>query len=71
VAAAFGATPPAGPNAIEQTAQGTRPPATLVESFDGLGVGFVSAFGFRVARGFQPRERGPERAALRTIRKRF
>src|SRR5262245_6348515 len=26
--------------AIEQTAHGTRPPATLVASFDGLGVGF-------------------------------
>ena len=25
---------------VEQTSQGTRPPATLVESFDGLGVGF-------------------------------
>ena len=27
-------------NDVEQTAQGTRPPAALVASFDGLGVGF-------------------------------
>ncbi|MCH7564138.1 MAG: hypothetical protein IH968_09965 [Gemmatimonadetes bacterium] len=30
----------AGTASIEQTSQGTRPPAELVESFDGLGVGF-------------------------------
>jgi len=29
-----------GGAAVEQTAQGTRPPAALVESFDGLGAGF-------------------------------
>ena len=29
-----------GGEAVEQTAQGTRPQAALVESFDGLGVGF-------------------------------
>ncbi|MDO8677136.1 MAG: hypothetical protein Q7R30_01020 [Acidobacteriota bacterium] len=28
------------PENIEQSAQGTRPPAAIVESFDGLGVGF-------------------------------
>lgn len=33
-------TVPAGAAAVEQTTQGTRPPAALVESFDGLGVGF-------------------------------
>jgi hypothetical protein len=31
---------PAGASAVEQTAQGEKPAATLVESFDGLGVGF-------------------------------
>src|SRR5438093_193656 len=31
---------PAAGAAIEQTSQGTRPSATLVESFDGLGFGF-------------------------------
>ena len=31
---------PAGADAIEQTAQGARPPAPLVASFDGLGEGF-------------------------------
>ena len=40
-AAAFGATAPAPDGkAVEQTEQGTHPPAVLVESFDGLGVGF-------------------------------
>jgi hypothetical protein len=33
-------TTPAGSAAVEQRSQGTRPPAELVESFDGLGVGF-------------------------------
>jgi hypothetical protein len=33
-------TVPSGAAAVEQTSQGTRPPATLVDSFDGLGVGF-------------------------------
>jgi hypothetical protein len=33
-------TSPAGAAAVEQTAQGTRPGAELVESFDGLGIGF-------------------------------
>src|SRR5262245_6620561 len=28
------------PSGVEQTAQGSRPAAALVESFDGLGVGF-------------------------------
>ncbi|MGH7709952.1 MAG: hypothetical protein ACREOG_01635, partial [Gemmatimonadaceae bacterium] len=31
--------------AIEQTSHGTKPPATLVASFDGLGVGFVGPQG--------------------------
>ncbi len=31
---------PLAPNDVEQTSQGTRPAASLVESFDGLGVGF-------------------------------
>ena len=31
---------PPGGSAVEQTAQGTRPQAALVDSFDGLGVGF-------------------------------
>jgi hypothetical protein len=33
-------TVPPGSAAVEQRSQGTRPAATLVESFDGLGVGF-------------------------------
>ena len=33
-------TTPAGSAAVEQTSQGSRPSAALVESFDGLGVGF-------------------------------
>jgi hypothetical protein len=33
-------TTPAGSGAVEQTSQGTQPSAVLVESFDGLGVGF-------------------------------
>ena len=33
-------TTPAGSAAVEQSTPGTRPPAVLVESFDGLGVGF-------------------------------
>jgi hypothetical protein len=33
-------TTPPGSAAVEQTAFGTKPPATLVASFDGLGVGF-------------------------------
>jgi len=40
VVAAFASTALRDGSAIEQTAPGTRPPATLVESFDGLGVGF-------------------------------
>jgi hypothetical protein len=35
---------------VEQTAQGRRPPATLVTSFDGLGVGFVGPHGSATAR---------------------
>ena len=30
----------AAPKRVEQTSAGTRPPATLVDSFDGLGIGF-------------------------------
>lgn len=33
-------TTPAGSGAVEQTTQGTKPAAALVESFDGLGAGF-------------------------------
>jgi hypothetical protein len=33
-------TTPAGSAAVEQTAQGSRPPADVVATFDGLGVGF-------------------------------
>jgi hypothetical protein len=33
-------TTPAGAGAVEQTSTGARSPATLVQSFDGLGVGF-------------------------------
>lgn len=36
---------PAGAAAIEQRTPGTRAPATLVESFDGLGVGFTGPQG--------------------------
>jgi hypothetical protein len=39
-AAPPGMTIPAGVETVEQTSQGTRPPATLVASFDGLGAGF-------------------------------
>ena len=38
-------TPPAGSAAVEQTTPGARPPAVLVESFDGLGVGFAGPQG--------------------------
>lgn len=43
-APAFAPRDPAGA-AIEQTSQGTRPPAELVASFDGLGVGFNGPHG--------------------------
>jgi len=33
-------TAPAGSEAVEQTTPGTRPPATIAASFDGLGIGF-------------------------------
>jgi hypothetical protein len=33
------------PNGVEQTVQGSRPPATVVASFDGLGVGFQGPHG--------------------------
>lgn len=33
-------TAPTGSGAVEQKAQGTKPPAAVVESFDGLGIGF-------------------------------
>ena len=36
--------------AVEQRAQGARPPATLVESFDGLGVGFQGPHGASTGR---------------------
>jgi hypothetical protein len=36
---------PSGAAAVEQTKQGTRPPATVVESFDGLGAGFDGPHG--------------------------
>jgi len=38
-------TAPPGSAAVEQTAFGTRPPATLVASFDGLGAGFTGPQG--------------------------
>ena len=38
-------TAPPGAGAVEQTSPGARPPATLLESFDGLGVGFVGPQG--------------------------
>ena len=38
-------TAPAGSAAVEQTTFGTKPPATLVASFDGLGVGFTGPQG--------------------------
>jgi hypothetical protein len=31
--------------AVEQTAQGSRPPLPVIESFDGLGFGFAAALG--------------------------
>jgi hypothetical protein len=36
---------PPGAAAVEQTSQGTRPPAAVVASFDGLGVGFIGPQG--------------------------
>jgi len=38
-------TTPAGAAAVEQTAPGAKPPAALVASFDGLGVGFEGPHG--------------------------
>jgi len=38
-------TTPRGSAAVEQTTFGTKPPATLVASFDGLGVGFTGPQG--------------------------
>jgi hypothetical protein len=43
-------TVPAGSAAVEQTAAGTRPPATIVASFDGLGVGFEGPLGTTAVR---------------------
>ena len=43
-------TVPDGAAAVEQTSQGTKPPATIVASFDGLGVGFVGPQGTATAR---------------------
>ncbi|AHG92418.1 hypothetical protein J421_4883 (plasmid) [Gemmatirosa kalamazoonensis] len=37
---------PPGGAAVEQTAEGTRPAATVVASFDGLGVGFTGPQGY-------------------------
>jgi hypothetical protein len=38
-------TAPPGSGAVEQTSPGTKPPASLIESFDGLGVGFTGPQG--------------------------
>jgi hypothetical protein len=43
-------TTPAGSASIEQTAPGERDPAAIVESFDGLGVGFTGPQGMTNAR---------------------
>jgi hypothetical protein len=43
-------TTPAGAGAVEQTSPGTKAPATLVESFDGLGFGFDGPQGTSAAR---------------------
>jgi hypothetical protein len=43
-------TVPPGSAAVEQTTHGTRPPPVLVESFDGLGVGFEGPQGTVTAR---------------------
>jgi hypothetical protein len=43
-------TVPPGGAAIEQTAPGAKPPATLVASFDGLGVGFDGPHGTTAVR---------------------
>ena len=44
VTARTGVTP-AGSSDVEQTSQGAKPPALLVASFDGLGIGFVGPQG--------------------------
>src|SRR5262249_6006305 len=43
-------TTPSGSAAVEQTRQGPKPPAVLVESFDGLGVGFEGPQGTAAVR---------------------
>jgi hypothetical protein len=43
-------TTPAGSADVEQTTFGTKPPATLVASFDGLGVGFTGPQGTATGR---------------------
>ena len=43
-------TAPAGSGAVEQTSQGTKPPASLVASFDGLGVGYEGPQGTAAVR---------------------
>jgi len=43
-------TTPPGAGAVEQTSQGAKPPATLVASFDGLGVGFEGPQGTATVR---------------------
>jgi hypothetical protein len=49
-------TVPAGSAAVEQTAPGTKPPAVLVQRFDGLGVGFEGPQG--TAAGRNPSDNG-------------
>lgn len=43
-------TAPAGAGAVEQTSHGTKPPATIVATFDGLGVGFEGPQGATTVR---------------------
>src|SRR5438046_1175815 len=43
-------TTPPGAGAVEQKAQGARPPATIVASFDGMGVGFQGPQGTSTVR---------------------
>jgi len=43
-------TSPAGSGAVEQASQGTKPPASLVANFDGLGVGFEGPQGTAAVR---------------------
>jgi hypothetical protein len=43
-------TAPSGAGAVEQTSPGAKPPATIVESFDGLGAGFEGPQGTALLR---------------------